>query len=389
MRVGALLVGAAALALAACQPVAGPPPDIASCEAPPDQDHDGAVEYFAVVDDGQAPGLDEAVPFEAASQSEKSSDVAQIEATQGDVIAVEPNYPVTSEAIDDPGVGHQWGIATAGFEGAWANVAANGDAGSSNGTGVLIAVLDTGVQSSHEDLSGGVVAGFDFIDPHNSSNFGTIDLGTTSHGTHVAGIAGARDNITGGIGGAPGATIMSIRVLNSAGSGSYAALINGINHAVGSGADVISMSLGGTTYSPQLEFQVTNAHAKGVVVVAAAGNNGTCAAHYPAAMPGAIAVAATQPDDTLASFSQRGSWVDIAAPGAGIWSTVNSGYGTKSGTSMATPFVSAAAALIIDMCPGYAPTSVEARLQATSVPIAGQPIESGSLRASTATAGPC
>jgi len=348
------------------------------------------VEYFAVVDDGQGPGVDEAVAFEAASTSEKSDEVAQIEATQGDVIAVEPNYPVTSAAIDDPDTAtKQWGIASAGFESAWANVAANGDPLSSNGKDVVIAVLDTGVESTHEDLTGGVVAGADFID--GASNNGLIDLGNTRHGTHVAGIAGARDNVKGGIGGAPGATIMSIRVLNSAGSGSYAALINGINHAVGSGAEVVSMSLGGSSFSPQLQNAVTNAHNSGLAVIAAAGNSGSCNALYPAALSGAIAVAATQqsPPDTLASFSERGSWVDIAAPGAGIWSTVNGTYGYKSGTSMATPFVSAAAALILDMCPGTPPDTVEAMLQSTSAPIAGQPIESGALRANAATAGGC
>jgi thermitase len=389
------LVGLAA----ACQPVTPPPPppppSTTSCQAPPDEDHDGKLEYFAVVDDGS--GTDEAVPFEAASESEKQAEVAEIEATEGDVVAVEFDYPVQAQVIDDPvysgtNPGPQWGIDAAGFEQAWTSAG-------SQGAGAVVAILDTGVHAAHEDLNGATVPGADFID--GATVDGRDDPHTVSHGTHVAGIAGARDNTLGGIGGAPGTTIMSVRVLNAAGSGSYSEVIQGINYAAANGAEVISMSLGGSGYSQALQDAVSAAVAGGTVVIAAAGNTGSCTAHYPAALDGVIAVAATQqsPADSLASFSERGSWVDIAAPGATIWSTLNEAtqggvkYGSKSGTSMSTPFASAAAALLVAKCGSTwgtgTPAQVESRLQSTSAPISGTPIESGALRASAAAALAC
>ena len=189
-------------------------------------------------------------------------------------------------------------------------------------------MLDTGVESAHEDLSGGVVPGFDSIDPHNGSNFGTIDLGSASHGTHVAGIAGARDNTKGGIGGVAGRDDHVDPGPQLGGQRLVRRVINGINHAVGSGADVISMSLGGTTYSPRLSSRSRTRPPTASWSWRPPATTARAPRDYPAALPGAIAVAATQQSspDTLASFSQRGSRVDIAAPGSGIFSTVNGAY---------------------------------------------------------------
>jgi subtilisin len=223
---------------------------------------------------------------------------------------------------------------------------------------------------------------------------GTTNGGSdpNGHGTHVAGILGMRDNTVGGIGGAPSVQIFPVRVLNAQGSGSYSAVINGITDAMNNGANVISMSLGGSQNSASLQAKVTAAVNAGIVVVAAAGNDGSCSAAYPGRMTGVIAVASTDdPGSALSSFSSRGPDVDIAAPGRDILSTLNNNsYGNKSGTSMATPYVAAAAALLKAMCPMYMPADIETRLQTTTSPKIGN-LEpgSGALNADLATTDPC
>jgi subtilisin family serine protease len=396
LLVGGLVLGT--LALTACSPVASPAPatpvaaPLSACSAPV-VTAVGKTQYFAVVDDGT--GANEAVTFDAASVAEQQADVATIEATVGDVVAVEVDQVVSASVgtnSDEPmyvgsapfgAAQAQWGLNQATFPEAWANVP-------SDGAGVKVAVLDSGVQATHPDLAGAVVAGSDRVV---AGGDGTNDQ--NGHGTHVAGIIGARDQGIGGIGGAPMTTIMTVRVLGPTGTGDLSQLINGINFAVANGANVISMSLGGPNGSASLEFTVATAIAAGVVVVAAAGNNGSCVADYPAGYPGVISVGATdQGVDTLAAYSQRGPDVDIAAPGTNVWSDyLGSTYLSMSGTSMATPFVSAAAALVVAKCPGITPAQVETRLESTAQPIPGSPIQtsspSGALRAGAATAVPC
>jgi subtilisin family serine protease len=393
---GAVATGA--VAIAACAPAAAPapapaapPPQATACSVPVTTD-DGSTQYFAVVDDGA--GAPEAITFDAIDATEQAAEVATIEATEGPVISVEVDQTVTATAGSNTNeplyagtapftpAHRQTGIDQATFPQAWANVP-------SEGAGVIVAVVDSGVQASHPDLAGAVVAGTDFI----AAGDGTNDQ--YGHGTHVAGILAARDQDVGGIGAAPMVTILPIRVLGADGAGTYSGLINGINEAVARGARVISLSMGGTSLSPMLEQAVARATAAGVVVVAAAGNDGNCGAHYPASYAGVISVGATgQSTDALASFSQRGPTVDIAASGTNVWSTYpGSRYQTLSGTSMATPLVSAAAALVLAKCPGYGPAQVEARLEATAQPIPGNPIQSspmsGALRAGAATLAPC
>jgi subtilisin family serine protease len=386
-----------AVALAACTPAATPapepgaPPLATSCSTPVTTD-DGSTQYFAVVDDGA--GAPEAITFDAADATEQAAEVATIEATEGTVISVEVDQTVNATAGTNSNeplyagtapftpAQRQTGIDQATFPQAWTNVP-------TEGAGIIVAVVDSGVQASHPDLAGAVVAGTDFIAAGDGSN------DQYGHGTHVAGILGARDQDVGGIGGAPMVTILPIRVLGADGAGNYSGLINGINEAVARGARVISLSMGGTGVSPMLEQAVARANAAGVVVVAAAGNDGNCGAHYPASYDGVIAVGATgQGTDALAPFSQRGPTVDIAAPGTNVWSTYpGSGHHALSGTSMATPLVSAAAALVLAKCPGFGPAQVEAQLEATAQPIPGNPIQSspasGALRAGAATAAPC
>ncbi|MBM4014150.1 MAG: peptidase S8 [Planctomycetes bacterium] len=207
---------------------------------------------------------------------------------------------------------------------------------------VVIAIVDTGVDKNHNDLQAKLVAGYDFV-----SNDSDPDDGN-GHGTHCAGIAAAvTDNALGVAGVAINCRIMPIRVLNNFGSGSNSDIANGINWAADNGAKVVSLSLGGTAKSSTLEQAVNYAWNKGVVVVAAAGNNGNTTKFYPAAYGNCIAVAATDRNDKRASFSTHGSWVDVAAPGVGIYSTYDgNGYRSLDGTSMACPHVAGLAGLI-------------------------------------------
>ena len=199
-----------------------------------------------------------------------------------------------------------------------------------------VAVIDTGVDGSHPDMNGYVKQGYNFV---NNSTDAKDDNG---HGTHVAGIISGQTNNGSGIAsiGFKG-SILPVKVLDKDGSGSYGSVASGIVYATDQGAKIINLSLGGSSYSQTLSDAVNYALKKGVIVVAAAGNNGNSASVYPADLPGVVAVSATASDDSLASFSSYGKSVYIGAPGVNIISTFTSGgYATMSGTSMAAPTVS-------------------------------------------------
>ena len=206
---------------------------------------------------------------------------------------------------------------------------------------VSVAVLDTGVDVSHPDLSGKVVGNINY------SSSGTVS-DVYGHGTHVAGIAAAATNNGQGVAGLGyDSTILNVKVMGDDGVGTYSAVAYGIVWAADHGARVINMSLGGTSSSSTLQDAVNYAWGKGVVLVAAAGNNGNSVPFYPAYFQNVIAVASTGPTDTLSPYSNRGDWVDVAAPGGSIWSTKpNNSYGSLSGTSMASPHVAGLAALV-------------------------------------------
>ncbi|MDP8952874.1 MAG: S8 family serine peptidase, partial [Actinomycetota bacterium] len=215
---------------------------------------------------------------------------------------------------------------------------------------VPIAVLDTGIFGDHEDLQGKVTKSINFT---SSSTAGDVK----GHGTHVAGSVGAlTDNGIGGGGGTcPGCVLYNVKVLGDDGSGTSSGIANGITWSSDNGAKVINMSLGGSGFSETVRDAVNYAWGKGVVVVAAAGNNGSSDKFYPAAYPNAIAVGATDSKDQKASYSNYGSWVDVAAPGSNILSTVIDNpsttdvvekYARWNGTSMATPHVAGVAGLV-------------------------------------------
>ena len=217
------------------------------------------------------------------------------------------------------------------------------------GVGITVAVLDTGIQSNHPDLEP-VPAGHNGFDGSTNTNDGN------SHGTHVAGIIGARVNSLGGRGVAPGVSLLPVKVLgddgNAAGTGTTSSIYRGIEYVVnGNGprlADIINMSLGGYSDDVPYKKSVTDAINKGIVVVATAGNDSTNIRKTPATLPGVICVASTDMNGMRSNFSNYGPWVTISAPGSSILSTIpGSGYSVKGGTSMAAPIVSGCAALYI------------------------------------------
>jgi subtilisin family serine protease len=222
------------------------------------------------------------------------------------------------------------------------------------GQGVIVAVLDTGVDATHPDLSESISnEGYDFLDedaqPHDGADGidqdqdGIADEGA-GHGTHVAGIVHVV---------APGATILPIRVLDSEGAGTSVAVARGIRYAMAHGARVINLSLGLNTTADVIKDAIHDARMDDVVVVASAGNRGIFDdEHFPANRSEVISVASTNEVELKADFSSYGTKVDLCAPGQNILSTyLNHGYAVWSGTSMSTPMVSGAAALRIELNP--------------------------------------
>lgn len=273
----------------------------------------------------------------------------------------EPDYiAVAIFTPNDPNFGKQWGMTKIQAPQAWDKTR-----GSSN---VKIAICDTGIDQNHLDLSAKIVANKNFtLSPTVDDKYG--------HGTHVAGIAAAMtDNGIGVAGVGFNSSLMNAKVLGDNGSGYYSWVGNGIIWAANNGAKVINLSLGGTAPSSTLESAVKYAWNNGCVLVAAAGNDDTDAPLYPAYYDNCIAVAATDDKDAKASFSNYGVWVDIAAPGVGIFSTLPNhnnrigikNYGSLSGTSMATPHVSGVAALVWTTKYGMSNTDVRNRIEDTA-----------------------
>jgi FOG: PKD repeat len=238
-------------------------------------------------------------------------------------------------AINDPdsisGSSPIWPLANPLFPDAWDIT--------TGGSNVIVAVVDSGVQSGHPDL-GTLTAGYDYV---NGDSDPADDNG---HGTSVAGIIAAQGNNGIGIAGVCWkCEIMPVKVLDYSGSGTDSWVASGITWAVDHGADVINMSLGGTGTSQTLSDAVSYALGKGVVVVAAAGNDGVTALNYPAAYNGVISVGAVDASNTRYPWSNYGSWVQVDAPGCTNSTKIGSTYGSFCGTSAATPFVAGLAGL--------------------------------------------
>ncbi|MBN2822153.1 MAG: S8 family serine peptidase [Coriobacteriia bacterium] len=313
--------------------------------------------------DGQATVIE-------AEPEEISGLIEELSAIPG-VASVEPDYPVSiAWEPNDPYYqsGAQWAYSRIQASRAWD--VEQGDAS------VLVAVVDTGADLTHPDLSAS-------LDKVNDRNFllsftdpGYYTAGDDNgHGTHVAGIVAAcTDNGTGVAGTAPGVRILPLKVMNSTGGGDSSDVAEAISYATDVGADVINLSLalGYGDQSAAIQTAIQQAAAAGVVVVAASGNDYSSSVRYPAAYPECIAVGATGPTDARVSYSNYGSALDVVAPGGAvtvadeqILSTYpvslssGVGYGYMSGTSMATPYVAGAVALLKSYDP--AATSAEIR----------------------------
>jgi len=268
---------------------------------------------------------------------------------------------------NDPMLPDQWGLSRVEATLAW---------GATRGSSAIrIAILDTGIDNQHGDINPKVVLARNFSSSRTVSD-------RNGHGTHVAGIAAAVTNNARGVAGLGfNAVLMNGKVLGDDGSGTWSSVASGIIWAADNGAQVINLSLGGTSHSAALEDAVNYAWSRGVVLVAAAGNSNVSTLNYPAAYGNVIAVGATAQNDTRATFSNFGAWVDVAAPGVDILSAIprdrrgNDRYARMSGTSMSAPFVAGLAGLVWTTSWGTSNTAVRDRIQATVDPITtDQPI---------------
>ncbi|TAK70950.1 MAG: hypothetical protein EPO13_01540 [Actinomycetota bacterium] len=259
----------------------------------------------------------------------------------------------------DPLTGYQWDMAS---------LAVDAAATTTRGAGVTVAVIDSGVDGTHPELAGRVLPGIDYVDPANAgATAGWADQ--NGHGTHVGGVvAAARGNDVGIAGEADKVTILPLRVLDANGAGYISDAASAVVAAVDRGAGVINLSLGSPTSSSVLANAMAYAQSRGVLVVAASGNGRSYGSptSYPAAYPSVLAVASIGPAGAVSPFSTAGSYVDLAAPGEQILSTVPGGYQFMSGTSMAAPHVTAAAALWLSIHPGALGTAAGAVLTSTA-----------------------
>ena len=227
-----------------------------------------------------------------------------------------------------------------------------------SGTNVVVAVLDTGIDASHPALAGRVLPGFDWLNqdsiPQDGPEPGEPTGPAQGHGTHVSGVVALV---------AAESKILPVRVLDADGRGNTFVLAYAIDWAVANGASIINLSLGSDGDATVLQEAIARAQSQGVLVTAAAGNDNSATPQYPAAYPGVVAVTAVDEANHKADFANYGAgWIDLAAPGVAITSTIPvSGsilYATWSGTSMAVPFVSGAAALLRQQHPGAQPAQL-------------------------------
>jgi thermitase len=206
---------------------------------------------------------------------------------------------------------------------------------------VLVAVLDTGIDREHEDLCGAVIADANFTESATTDD-------VYGHGTHIAGIIAAKnDNNLGVVGLAPECSLVNVKVADDKGRCQISALADGIIWAADNGASVINISIEMRESTSELREAVDYAWQKGAVIIAAAGNDGKESPVYPACYENCIGVTAIQENGTLAPLANFGDWVDVAAPGFNIYSTLpDNNYGYKHGTSFATAYVSGLAAIL-------------------------------------------
>jgi subtilisin family serine protease len=273
--------------------------------------------------------------------------------------SVERDYYASAAQIpDDPEFSKQWGLTKLRVPEAWSVTR--------GASSLTVAVVDSGVDAAHPDLQHRVLPGYDFV------NDDAEPFDDNGHGTRMAGIIAAEAfNALGVAGVAPDCALLPVKVLDQKALGSYSRIASGIIYATDHGARVINLSLTGPAHATVLEAAVDYAAARGVVVVAAAGNSGSDDPTYPAAYANAVAVAATTESDKIASFSNSGAWLALAAPGVDVLTTGRGDdgdptYVTTTGTSPATAFASGAFALVLSAAPQLSGAAALAALQSSA-----------------------
>ncbi len=280
--------------------------------------------------------------------------IALVSACPG-VRYAEPNYmaSIADTIPSDPSWSAQYGLVNIRAPQGWDY--------STGSTSVTIAILDTGVDLSHADLASKIVPGYDFV------NGDSIPQDDNGHGTHAAGIAAAIGNNGVGVAGVSwGARIMPVKVLNAGGGGSFADAAAGIIWAADNGAQIINLSLGGTSPSRFCRTRSTMRMEEEFLLVAAAGNDNG-AIRYPARYPNVIAVGAVDSLNNRVGSSNYGSELDLVAPGVNIYSTVIGGYGYNSGTSMSAPYVSGLAAILYGIPGNGSSALVTSQMESTAL----------------------
>lgn len=293
--------------------------------------------------------------------------------SNADVAAVIPDAPMTIDAWPTSGspndtyyASHQADLPLIGVATAWQTTIGS--------PSVVVAVVDTGTTTTHEDL-----AGTAFVSPHDVTTGEASAVDEDGHGTHVTGTIAAQTNNGKGIAGiAPAVRIMPVKVFDASGSSYLSYVLDGVDYAVANGAKIINMSLGGSLPPESVaaaQPTIDAAHDAGVTIIASAGNDGDGSIQYPCAFDHVFCVAATDNSDAHASFSNFNAYVDISAPGVSITSTYPSFgcsgspscYWILSGTSMAAPHVAGVAALVLSAWPTDTPDQIETALKSTAV----------------------
>lgn len=280
------------------------------------------------------------LPGDEAATAETHNALSGAITDTGPIKYVEPNETYRAQYHpNDPRYGDQYAATAIGAPTAWEETLGSSD--------VTIALIDQGVQHDHPDLAPNMAGdpGKDFVD--RDSDPVPTDPTKEPHGTHVAGIAGARIGNERGVSGISNSTLLSARVLNDAGWGSVSDIADAVEWAVDQGADIINLSLGGGGRSQTMQNAVTYASSNDVLVVVAAGNRGEEKTTYPAGYDECIGVSALDPDESFATYSNYSNDIELAAPGTNIVSTWPDGYKSATGTSMAAPVVAGVAGLAL------------------------------------------
>jgi subtilisin family serine protease len=312
-------------------------------------------------------GLNRVYVFTVAQGTDVRAMAAAFSAAPGVALAETDGVGGIAETIpNDPGFSLQWPLRNAGQTGGSAGADIGATFAWDLGVGssaITIAVLDTGIQADHPDLLGKVIPGYNFYDMNNDTS------DPHGHGTHVAGIAGAIGNNGVGIAGVDwNVRLLAVTVVSDSGSGTESPVAAAVVWAADQGADVINMSLQYAEGSVALRNAVAYAYDAGVLPIAAAGNAGSSTVAYPARFPKCMAIGATNHSDLRWSSSNFGPEIDVVAPGADVYSlNRNSGYRTRSGTSMATPHVSGLASLILSAGACLTPPEIEGILRDSAV----------------------